>query len=353
MKIAIMPNRTSAVAQHRLIWPAQAVQRNHPNWDIKIYDSQNVNMVRHRTTKKLLGVEGIDMEDLDLFIMQTPSEPEHIELLDMLGKNGIATIFDVDDAYWALPADHPARSQWDVRSAKVMDQAAVVADLVTVTNHFLEHRYFTKGGRTEILPNRIMDAVSDLPSQVEGQRLGWTGFVGNRDQDDFKDIGDGVRLALLDTMTDLYTVGDGQGLRSALNLHDWTKVHATGGVEPELYYGTIQQTFNVGMVPLGNSTFNKGKSSLKVQEFAALGMPIVASNTHVHRERVGEGYDIFLAETPKQWYSGIAAYLSDPDLTAEVGERNRRVSKKHSLSNHAEDWANAWYRAVKRRSRLH
>jgi hypothetical protein len=353
MKIAIMPNMTSAVAHHRLIWPAQAVQKTFPNWDIKIYDAKNVQVVRHKATGKMLGIEGVDMEDLDLFIMQTPSEPEHIEMLDMLGKSGIATIFDVDDAYWALPEEHPAKAQWSTASAKVMDRAASVVDLVTVSNNFLEHRYLSKGGRTEVLPNRIMDAVTDLETTVTGAELGWTGFVGNRDWTDFKDIGQGVSLALFDAGKHLRVVGDGHGLREALDLQPSTQVFATGGVDPELYYGTVAQAFNVGMVPIGNSTFNRGKSSLKAQEFAALGMPVVASNVQVHRDRVGEKYNIFLAETPQQWYNGVTMFLKDPDLTAEIGAHNRRVAKAHSLSNHATDWAQAWSRAVRRRSRIH
>ena len=69
---------------------------------------------------------------------------------------------------------------------------------------------------------------------------------------------------------------------------------------------------SVGLVPLIDSPFNRAKSWLKGIEYAALGVPFVASPLPEYRKLADLGAGV-LADSPQEWYEAIDMLLTDAD----------------------------------------
>jgi glycosyltransferase involved in cell wall biosynthesis len=109
---------------------------------------------------------------------------------------------------------------------------------------------------------------------------------------------------------------------------------------------------DVAIVPLEDSNFNRGKSSLKALEFSAMGVPVVATPTPANR-LLAKDLPIILASTPDEWAHHVTRLLNDPTERAERSALAREVVReKWTVEGNAELWANAWERAIRRRARM-
>jgi glycosyltransferase involved in cell wall biosynthesis len=120
---------------------------------------------------------------------------------------------------------------------------------------------------------------------------------------------------------------------------------------PLAFYYDALGVLDVGMVPLESSVFNKCKSGLKIAEFAARGIPAVATPSPATVALRREGYPVLFADSPREWYTHLAALLRDPDLRAEMSQAAYETARRLSLENQADQWERAWLRA-QRRSRV-
>jgi hypothetical protein len=157
-------------------------------------------------------------------------------------------------------------------------------------------------------------------------------------------LGDAIRV-LRDEGVSFGVVGDGALVPERLGLDD---VLATGWLPIDEYYERMAE-FAVGVVPLANSAFNHAKSDLKGVEFAALGVPFVASPLPEYQGLAARGVGR-LATKPKRWRTQIRELLSI-DRT-EVVETGREYVRAHrTIEAQAWRWAEAWEKAVETRKR--
>jgi glycosyltransferase involved in cell wall biosynthesis len=81
--------------------------------------------------------------------------------------------------------------------------------------------------------------------------------------------------------------------------------------------------FAVGIMPLPATPYTEAKAGLKLLQYMAAGVPVVASPVGINRhlvERSGAG---FTAETPTEWETALRRLLADGDLRATLGARGR------------------------------
>ena len=84
------------------------------------------------------------------------------------------------------------------------------------------------------------------------------------------------------------------------------------------------QTLDVGIMPLLDGPFERGKCGYKLIQYMACGLPVVASPVGVNRQIVEHGVNGFLAETPAQWADALQTLLADPGATQRMGQAGRR-----------------------------
>jgi glycosyltransferase involved in cell wall biosynthesis len=86
--------------------------------------------------------------------------------------------------------------------------------------------------------------------------------------------------------------------------------------------------FSVGVMPLSDDDWSKGKCGFKALQYMALGIPTVASNVGVNVEIIEHGVNGFLAETPQEWLFCLRQIYRDKNLCKAVG--NAAVETVHS-----------------------
>jgi glycosyltransferase involved in cell wall biosynthesis len=108
----------------------------------------------------------------------------------------------------------------------------------------------------------------------------------------------------------------------------------------------------VGIVPLLESKFNDAKSYLKGMEYAACGVPFVASPTPEYRLLNNEGLGLLATDKSKSWKRHVKRVLETPAMQQEMGGYGREViARYHTYEGNAWRWAEAWEEA-RRRSRI-
>ena len=99
---------------------------------------------------------------------------------------------------------------------------------------------------------------------------------------------------------------------------------------------SLFNTCDVGVYPLADDEWSKGKCGFKAIEFMACGVPVVAAAVGVNREIIQDGVNGFLASTEAEWVEKLQRLLEDPALRARFAEAGRRtIEERYSLRAHA------------------
>jgi len=97
---------------------------------------------------------------------------------------------------------------------------------------------------------------------------------------------------------------------------------------------------DIGLAPLPDNRFTRGKCGFKILQYAAAGVPTVASPVGVSAQYVQDGVTGFLASEPGQWTQRISELLDRPDLRLEMGTRAREFVRAYDASVIGEQLAN-------------
>lgn len=76
---------------------------------------------------------------------------------------------------------------------------------------------------------------------------------------------------------------------------------------------------HIGIAPMRDDDWSRGKCALKVLQYMAAGLPVVSSHAGVNAEVVDDGQTGYLATTPEQWAEAIARLAADQPLRSRMG----------------------------------
>jgi glycosyltransferase involved in cell wall biosynthesis len=93
------------------------------------------------------------------------------------------------------------------------------------------------------------------------------------------------------------------------------------------------QTADIGVMPLFDDEWARGKCGLKLLQYMAVGLPALASPVGVNRDIVRHGENGFLAATEEEWHRHLAALCRSSELRRRIGEAARAtVHAQYSLT---------------------
>jgi len=96
------------------------------------------------------------------------------------------------------------------------------------------------------------------------------------------------------------------------------------------------QRMDIGIMPLFDRPFERGKSGYKLIQYMACGLPVVASPVGVNREIVVDGENGFLATDESEWRDALTRLIADPELRSRLGNAGRRIADaNYSLASQA------------------
>ena len=88
---------------------------------------------------------------------------------------------------------------------------------------------------------------------------------------------------------------------------------------------------DIGIMPLPDDKWSKGKCGLKALQFMALGIPTMCSPVGVNTEIIQDGENGFIADTEDEWVEKLAALIRSSELRRRIGLAGRRtVEQKYS-----------------------
>lgn len=90
--------------------------------------------------------------------------------------------------------------------------------------------------------------------------------------------------------------------------------------------------FDIGIMPLQDLEFVKGKCAFKAVQYMACAIPVVASPIGANNDLITDGVNGFLASSPKDWYDRLEKLLLDPVLRETIGKQGQEtVTRRYSL----------------------
>lgn len=96
------------------------------------------------------------------------------------------------------------------------------------------------------------------------------------------------------------------------------------------------RAMDIGIMPLPDEPWTRGKSGYKLVQYMACGLPVVASPVGVNGDMVRDGENGFLARDPGEWRAALARLIADPSLRAQMGSAGRqRAEAEYSLRSQA------------------
>jgi len=88
------------------------------------------------------------------------------------------------------------------------------------------------------------------------------------------------------------------------------------------------RSFDIGIMPLPDSAYTRGKCGFKLLQYMAVGIPVVASPVGVNRGIVADGVTGFLARSNREWEENLRRLCGDARLRRRLGQSGRRAVEK-------------------------
>lgn len=384
LRVAVHAADLGGCGHYRLIWPAQAIHYAGA-LDIDLITPEDAaatfdcspdlaaTIARHPGAVEAMLAGRFDPDDVaigdlnevpdaDVVVLQRPLTERLVDVVRFLKRHGIAVVIEVDDDFEAI---HPRNMAWRTvhpaasprRNYRHLRAACELADMVTVTTPALAKRYGWHG-RVRIIPNYVpgqyLDVMAPTTSApAPGCRVGWSGSFDTHPTD-LQVTRGGVAQVLRERDLPFYLVGDSDD-RVAAALGHAGKVAHSGGWLPLEKYPIAMAMLDVGIVPLDGIPFNDAKSWLKGLEFAALGVPFVASPTGPYRElHEQHGLGVLAGDRSAEWRRALTPLVDDEDHRAEVAHHGRQAAAALTIQEHIGEWVDAWQDAAvaSRRNRV-
>jgi glycosyltransferase involved in cell wall biosynthesis len=236
-------------------------------------------------------------------------------------------IFDFDDALDQPELEGGLFQHGRVRVLRRGMENAVAVSRLTITSNRRNASVVRQlGGRVAVIPTCVdLDrAVGRDRSQLSSPRpvLGWIGTPT-------------TARYLAGIEEPLVRLADGRPLRVRLI---GAGASPFSGLDTDLRPWSLSSepedvaAFDVGLMPMPDTPWTRGKAALKALQYGASGLATVASWTETNAEILGDGVGTLLCRTGDEWLAALTRLLDDDAFRVEMGARaRRRVELEYSL----------------------
>lgn len=224
-------------------------------------------------------------------------------------------IYDFDDAVTVGPFGADEDSRRAARFAETLARC----EAVIAGNEELA-RYATGHPNVRVIPTGVDPAAYRIkaPTSANGRIgpvvIGWIGTRGN--------------LKYLRMLGPAFEALAAQGVQAVLRVvSDASPEPAAIPVEYVPWRLERESDdlagFDIGVMPLDDTAWSRGKCGFKLLQYMAAGLPAIASPVGVNRTIVRHGENGLLADTPEEWREALSRLIHDPSLRARLGKAAR------------------------------
>jgi glycosyltransferase involved in cell wall biosynthesis len=232
-------------------------------------------------------------------------------------------VIDLDDPIHLHPPFRPP--VWPfrcLRDPRKLDRLVRLARHVVAANRVLRDEAARLGARVSLVPTSI-DTHRWIPAaRPRGERLvvGWIGSPGTTAY--IETIAAPLLALSREVPCVLRAVGADPDLpRRMMPLAPGLPVEVVRWSEATEVAEV--QGFDIGVMPLTDDPWSRGKSATKLLQYMACGVPAVASPVGANRDIVKDGVNGLLAEDIEAWRRAFASLARDPRFAARLGSEGR------------------------------
>lgn len=238
-------------------------------------------------------------------------------------RRNVPFVIDYDDATFHRYDQFPVkaiRAIYKNKIAKLMKKA----DIVIAGNQYIaDYAYGYKCKRVVIIPT-VVDTdkylISSKLSLSDKIIVGWIGSPSTARY--LIEIEDIIRELAKNPRIQFMAIGahPHQLLNLPIEILPWS-------IETEI---SIIQKFDIGIMPLPDEPFERGKCGFKLIQYMACGKPVVASPVGVNNLIVNAvNNNGFLASSKKDWIKSLNLLINDFELRKVMGANGRKIVEKH------------------------
>jgi glycosyltransferase involved in cell wall biosynthesis len=236
-------------------------------------------------------------------------------------------LYDFDDAVFLTNTSEANRYLAALKFPKKTDWIIARADQVTAGNEYLAAHARLLNRSVQVIPTAVDTDVfaprTDRPDPAAPPIVGWIGTPTTVPY---------VRMLV-------------EPLRSLARQHAFT-LRVSGGtaefMPPDVRVEdlpwsldrevTLFNTCDIGVYPMPDDEWARGKSGFKAIQFMACAVPVVASPVGINAEIIQHGVNGFLASTPDEWSRTLGMLIADSGLRQRIGLEGRRtIEARYSI----------------------
>jgi glycosyltransferase involved in cell wall biosynthesis len=239
-------------------------------------------------------------------------------------RSAARLLFDFDDAIWLRDVSEANRRvAWLKRPAKT-SKIIAMSDMVFAGNEYLRDYARRFNPTVKLVPTTIDTAyhVRRTPRRDASPLcVGWTGSTTT-----IRHFG--LVVPALRRLRERFgdrvyfkVIGDSRYQSQELGVkgRDWD-LHTEIDELSEI---------DIGLMPLPDDEWSKGKCGLKALQFMALETPTVMSPVGVNTRIVEDGRNGFLATSEEEWFDKLSRLVESPELRERVGKAARETVVRH------------------------
>ncbi len=222
-------------------------------------------------------------------------------------------VLDVDDAIYLS------------REGKAAKRLAQLSNLVICGNDYLADYFSQWNSNIEVIPTAV-DTSHYLPANSKSSDrkvIGWMGTSSN-----FKylyKISSALEKVIQNRSdVNVRIISDKRPVFN--NKLDESLEYTPWRADQEV---TQLQNMTVGIMPLADGEWERGKCSFKMLLYMACGLPVVVSSVGMNQEVLSKGGLGFGVRSDDEWLEVLNLLLDDADLSERMGRVGRKVVEEH------------------------
>ncbi|MFM9984711.1 MAG: glycosyltransferase family 4 protein [Flavobacteriales bacterium] len=282
--------------------------------------------------KRQLDLEKIDQYDL-VFIFREALMTRSIYYERQFAKSGVKLIYDFDDAIWKNDTSRANRLFSWVKNPAKINKIMALCDVVFAGNQYLAEYASQFNNQVAVIPTTIdTDEYVRVPKSPGGPVvIGWSGSLTTIKHFE-------LAIPFLRILKEKYgdrieikVIGDSNYINEELGIRGlaWKK-------EDEV---KELSTFDIGIMPLVDDAWSRGKCGLKGLQYMALEIPTLMSPVGVNKDIIHQGMNGFLPKNTQNWVEQISLLIENSAERKKVGRAAREtVISKYSVHTQKENY---------------
>ncbi len=243
----------------------------------------------------------------------------------IINRSGAKVIYDFDDAIWKHNISDANKSVGWLKNPEKTKTFLEIADIVIAGNQYLRDYAVQFNKNVYVIPTTIDTELYVPKKRPKDDKIiiGWSGSFSTIEHFEHA-------LTSLKIIKEKYkhvefkVIGDESYINEDLGIRGlpWRKENEIKEIS----------SFDIGIMPLPDNEWTKGKCALKGLQYMALEIPVVMSEVGVNKEIIQNGENGFLVKNTEERVDTLSLLIESEKLRNKLGKKGRKtVIDKYSV----------------------